>query len=95
MLHHSNFLFTVIKALAACSLFLVLLWLMSGCTSVTAELEDGTKINVVTFAQSRQDIDIGRDKDGVHWKASNSSPDQTLTKAIADLVGIIAAAPKP
>jgi len=68
---------------------------LAGCTTVDAKLADGTTISVTTVAQSRQDIDIGRDIDGVvYWRASESSPDQTLTKAIAELVAIVAAAPK-
>lgn len=71
------------------------LWLV-GCTSVTATMPDGTSINVVTIAQSRQDIDIGRDKDGaVYWKASNSSPDQTLAQAILNLTNVVTKAPVP
>lgn len=69
---------------------------LAGCTTVSATLQDGTLVHVTTFAQNRQDIDIGRDADGgVHWRASNSSVDQTLAKSIADLAGVIAAAPKP
>ena len=81
---------------AGCIAATIVFSCVSGCTSVTATLADGTKIGVTTFAQSRQNIDIGRDKDGVvYWRASDSSPDQTLTKAISELVGIVAAAPKP
>lgn len=67
-----------------------------GCTSVTATLPDGTSINVVTIAQSRQDIDVGRDKNGaVHWKASDSSPDQTLAQAILNLTEVVTKSPVP
>ncbi len=74
-------------------LWIILLLGLSSCTSVTAEMSDGTRINVITFAQSRQDIDVGRNGNGVWWKASDSSPDQTLTRTIATLVGIIANSP--
>lgn len=76
------------------ALRLAIVFGVAGCTTVQATLPDGTAVDVKTFAQSRQNIDVGRDKDGnVYWKASNSSPDQTLAQALADVVRIIAVAP--
>ena len=73
----------------------VLVLALSGCTSVTAEMADGTRVNVVTFAQSRQDIDIGKSDEGLWWRASNSSPDQTLAQALLNLSNMLIKAPAP
>lgn len=59
----------------------------AACTSVDATLPDGSHINVVTFATSRQDIDIAHA--GTHWKASDSSPDKALTQAILNLTALL------
>lgn len=65
----------------------VVMAVLAGCTSVDATLPDGSHINVVTFATSRQDIDIAHAD--THWKASDSSPDKALTQAILNLTALL------
>jgi len=66
-------------------LLLAMVALCAGCTSVSADLEAGT-VSVVTFATSRQNIDIGQDADGsIHWRAANSEPDSALAEALLNI----------
>lgn len=65
---------------------------LAACTSVDATLPDGSHITVVTFATSRQDIDIAHGDS--HWKAADSSPDAKLTQAILDLATLASAPAK-
>lgn len=68
---------------------------LNGCTSVSADLADGSKIQVVTFATSRQNIDIGRDPSGEHWRATESQPDQIMAQALLNLTQLLTKAPVP
>lgn len=65
---------------------------LAGCTSVSATLSDGTRVDVTTFATSRQNIDIAKDITGTHWRATESSPDQTLSQAVLNLTRLVNAA---
>jgi hypothetical protein len=73
-------------------IILAILALCSGCTSVTADLETG-KVTVITFATTRQDIDIGRSADGsVYWKAASSEPNMALANALLNMSKVAAKA---
>jgi len=72
---------------------LAILLLLTGCTAVQADMNTG-QVTVVTFATSRQDIDIGRGADGsVYWKAASSDTDKALSEAVLNLSKALVAVP--
>ena len=69
--------------------------MLAGCTYAEADLNSGV-VRVYTFATSRQDVDIGRDKDGdVHWRAKSSDANADLAAALLNLSKVAVGAATP
>lgn len=74
-------------------LIAVVTLLLCGCTVVSADLQTG-KIDVLTFATSRQDVVIEHLADGTaRWSAKQSDPDAELAEALLNLSKVVAKIP--
>lgn len=84
-----------LSAVNPTQLIIISLLLLGGCTYAEADLNTGV-VHVYTFATSRQDVDIGRDKDGgVHWRAKKSDANADLAAALLNFSKVAAGSAAP
>lgn len=73
--------------------WLALLALLSGCTSVSADLNNG-QVTVITFMTARQDVVVEHLADGTsRWSAKQSDPETAFAETLLNLSRAVAGSP--